>query len=57
MNNVDSQNLLVLHEFTYGIKKEAGAKCFVGYEADRKARPLCIKFPQMSGFLNKVKKA
>ena len=52
MNNIecnDVNNILVSKKETYGTK--SSFKHFIGYDDNGIIRPICIKLPQMSGYV------
>ena len=56
INDIDTNNILVSKEEPYGTKygTKNSFKCFIGYDNDNDViRPLCIKLPQMTGYVRK----
>ena len=49
LNNIDVNKLLVSKKESYG--KKNSLKYFIGYKDDDVIRPLCIKLPQMIGYV------
>ena len=49
MHDLDVNKLLVSKKESYGTKDSL--KYFIGYNDDDVIRPLCIKFPQMAGYV------
>ena len=51
INDIDVNKILVSKEEPYGTKNSF--KYFTGYNDNDVIRPLCIKFPQMIGYVRK----
>ena len=51
INDIDVNNILVSKEEPYGTKNSF--KYFIGYNDNDIIRPLCIKLPQMTGYVRK----
>ena len=51
IEDIDVNNILVSKKESYGTKNSL--KCFTGYNDNDVIRPLCIKFPQMTGYARK----
>ena len=47
--NIDTEKILVSKKESYG--KKGSIKHFVGYNDEDVIRPLCVKFPQMVGYV------
>ena len=56
LRDIDIKKILVSNEFAYDKIKETESKYFTWYKMGKKIRPLFITVPQMSRYLNKVKK-
>ena len=50
INDIDVDKTLVSKKESYGIKNSI--KYFIGYNDDGVIRPLCIKLPQVIGYVN-----
>ena len=50
IEGIDVNNILVSKKEPYGTKNSH--KYFIGYNDNENVRPLCIKFPQMTGKFN-----
>ena len=50
-DDIDVNNILVSKKEPYGTKKIF--KYFIGYNDNDVIRPLCIRFPQMTGYARK----
>ena len=50
IEDIDINNILVSKKESYDIK--SSLKYLIGYNDDEVIRPLCIKLPQMIGYLN-----
>ena len=53
IDDIDVNKILVSKEESYGSKNSF--KCFIKYNDDDITRPLCIKLPQMIGYVRIVK--
>ena len=51
IDDINVNNILVSKKEPYGTKNLF--KCFIGYNDNDIIRPLCIKLPQMSGYVRK----
>ena len=51
IDDIDVNNILVSKEEPYGTKNSF--KYFIGYNDNDVIRPLCIKLPQMTGYVRK----
>ena len=51
IDDIDVNKILVSEEKPYGTKKSF--KYFIGYNDNDVIRPLCIKLPQMTGYIRK----
>ena len=51
IDDIDVNKILVSREEPYGTKKLF--KNFIGYNDNDALRPLCIKLPQMTGYVRK----
>ena len=51
MEDTDVNNILVSKKESYG--KKNSLKYFIGYNDDDIIRPLCIRLPQMTGYVRK----
>ena len=51
IEDIDVNNISVSKKESYGTKNSL--KCFTGYNDNDVIRPLCIKFPQMTGYARK----
>ena len=49
IHDLDVNKVLVSKKESYGTKNSL--KCFIGYKDDNLIRPLCIKLPQMIGYV------
>ena len=49
MEDIDINNILVSKKASYG--KKNSLKYFIGYNDDDVIRPLCVRFPQMIGYV------
>ena len=49
IDDIDANKILVSKEEPYGLKNSF--KYFIGYNDNDVIRPLCIKFPQMIGYV------
>ena len=49
IDDIDVNKILVSKKEAYGTKKSI--KCFIGYDDNDVIRPLCIKLPQMIGYV------
>ena len=47
--DIDAEKILVSKKESYG--KKGSIKYFVGYNDEDVMRPLCVKFPQMVGYV------
>ena len=54
IEGIDVNNILVSKKESYGNKNSL--KYFIGYNDNDIIRPLCIKLPQMTGFLENLMK-
>ena len=52
-NNIDVNQILVFEKEEYG--KDNSFKYFIGYNANDIIRPLFVKLPQMTSYINKFK--
>ena len=52
-NNIDVNQILVFEKEQDG--KNNSFKCFIGYNDNDIIRPLFVKLPQMTGYINKFK--
>ena len=50
-DDIDVNNILVSKKEPYGTKNSL--KYFIGYNDNDNIRPLCIRFPQMTGYARK----
>ena len=48
LNLVDTDKIVISDKFRHG---DNGFKYFIGYLSDKIIRPLCIVFPQISGYI------
>ena len=51
IDDIDANKILVSKKEPYGTKNSL--KCFIGYNDHDVIRPLCIRFPQMTGCVRK----
>ena len=51
IDDIDVNKILVSKEEPYGTKNSF--KYFIGYNDNDVIRPLCVKFPQMTGYVKK----
>ena len=51
IEDIDVNNILVSKKESYG--KKNSLKYFIGYNDDDIIRPLCIRLPQMTGYVRK----
>ena len=51
IDDIDVNKILVSNEKTYGTKNLF--KYFIGYNDNAVSRPLCIKLPEMTGYIRK----
>ena len=51
IDNIDANKILASKEESYGTKNSF--KFFIGYNDNNAIRPLCIKLPQMIGYVRK----
>ena len=51
IDDIDPNKILVSKEEPYGTKSPF--KCFIGYNDNDVIRPLCMKLPQMIGYVRK----
>ena len=51
INDIDVNKILVSKKEPYGTKK--ALKYFIGYNDNDVNRPLCLRFPQMTGYARK----
>ena len=52
-NNIDVNQILVFEKEQYG--KDNSFECFIGYNDNDIIRPLFVKLPQMTSYINKFK--
>ena len=52
LDEIDADKILVSKRESYG--KKGSLKYFIGYNEDDVIRPLCIKLPQMIGYVKHV---
>ena len=53
IDNIDVNKILVSKKETYG--KYNSLKYFIGYNDNDIIRPLCLRFPQMTSYINKFR--
>ena len=51
IDDIDPNKILVFKEEPYGTKSPF--KCFIGYNDNDVIRPLCMKLPQITGYVRK----
>ena len=54
IDDIDINKIFLYKEEPYGTKKSF--KCFIGYNDNDVVRPLCIKLPQMTGYVRNFKR-
>ena len=52
IDGIDVNKILVSKEEPYGTKNLS--KCFIGYNDNDVIRPLCVRLPQMTGYVKKI---
>ena len=54
LDEIDADKILVSKRASYG--KKGSLKYFIGYNENDFIRPLCIKLPQMIGYVKHIEK-
>ena len=56
VKDVDINKILVSNEFAFSKNKKTESKYFIRHKMGKKIKPLFVTVPQISRYLNKVKK-